>query len=280
MVELSARRLDSQVKVWHGVTVMSNSDILCEERGDASYIVINRPDVHNAVGTKTLRELAAAFSAADATKSAAIVFTGAGTRAFCAGGDIEEMRAATSASGRIFLGAFLDLLLAIRRSKKVVIARVDGFCVGGGNEIAVTCDLTIASERSTFGQVGPSVGAAPVLAGTQFLPRIVGEKKAREIVFLCQKYTAKEALDMGWINRVVPQAELDGAVDEWVERLASMSSQSLRISKASMNSGGDMLLSSFTHGVELLAGAFGTEELREGMSAFLEKRKPDFKRFR
>ncbi|MCK6552051.1 enoyl-CoA hydratase-related protein [Myxococcota bacterium] len=259
---------------------MSNSHVRYEERGDAAFVVIDRPDCHNALATETLRQLLSTFAHADASRCAAIVVTGAGTRAFCSGGDIEEMRSATPETGRVFLGAFLELMLALRRSKKPVIARVDGFCLGGGNEIALTCDLTIASDRATFGQVGPSVGSAPVLAATQLLPRIVGEKRAREIVFLCERYTATQALEMGWINRVVPAADLDDAVSAWCTRIADMSPQSLRIAKTSLNSGTDTLLPSFNQGVEMLAAAFGTEEFREGTGAFLEKRKPDFRRFR
>lgn len=264
----------------HDGAAMSNSHVSYEERGDASIVVIDRPQVHNALATETLRQLSTTFARAESSRSAVIVITGAGTKAFCSGGDIEEMRGATQESGRVFLGAFLDFVLAIRRARKPVIARVDGFCLGGGNEIALTCDLTIASDRSAFGQVGPSVGSAPVLAATQLLPRIVGEKRAREIVFLCERYTAAQALELGWINRVVPADELDATVQAWCARIASMSPQALRIAKTSLNAATDGLLPSFIQGVDLLAAAFGTEELKEGTAAFLEKRKPDFDRFR
>jgi enoyl-CoA hydratase/carnithine racemase len=259
---------------------MSNSHVRYEERGDASWVVIDRPHVHNALATQTLLELIEGFRRADVAKTAAIVLTGAGERAFSAGGDIEEMQTLTSARARIFLSAFLDLIIAIRRAKKPVIARVDGYCLGGGNEIAVACDLTVASDRSLFGQVGPLVGSAPVLGSTQLLPRIVGDKRAREIVFLCQRYPAKEALEMGWINRVVAPSELDRAVEEWTARIATMSPQSLRIAKTSLNAGTDWLLSALTQGVEMLSQCFDTAELKEGLNAFLEKRTANFAQFR
>lgn len=259
---------------------MSNSDVLLEERGRASWVVINRPQVHNALAGSTLSGLLQALEEASRAHSAAIVLTGAGGRAFCAGGDLELLARTGSAEARHYLGRFAAVLRAIRGAGKPVIARVEGFCYGGGNELALCSDLIIASEGSSFGQLGPSVGAAAVLATTQLLPRALGERKAREVMLLCHRYSAREALEMGWINRVVPAEALDDAVREWVERIAQLSPQSLRISKLSMNAAADDLGAAMSHGVELLSAAFDTEELKEGMRAFLEKRPPDFDRFR
>jgi len=259
---------------------MKYQDIRYEIRDEAAWITIDRPKVYNAVRTQTLHELSSAVAEADDAPVASIVLTGAGEKAFCTGGDLAEMRAFDTAGSRAFLRAFANTVQALRGAGKPVIARVDGFCLGGGNELNVACDLTVASDRSQFGQVGATVGSAPVIGATQLLPRIVGEKRAREIVFLCRRYAAEEAMRMGLVNRVVPAGALDAAVGEWTARLAELSSQSLRIAKLSLNSGGDELAPSISHGVELLVQAFGTEEFREGVAAFVEKRKPDFRRFR
>jgi dihydroxynaphthoic acid synthetase len=255
-------------------------DVRAEERDGAVWITIDRAPVLNAFRTRTLVDLAAALWQADAGRAASVVVTGAGERAFCSGGDVSEMRELDQTSGRLFLRRFIDVVRAIRGLRKPVIARVDGYCLGGGNEINVACDLTIASDRAVFGQVGPTVGSVPVIGATQLLPRIVGEKRAREMIFLCRRYSAQEALAMGLVNRVVAPSDLDGAVREWTARLAELSPQALRIAKVSLNHAGDELEPSVSHGVEMLTASYGTAEFREGMSAFLEKRKPDFARFR
>lgn len=256
-------------------------DILYEKTENQAHITINRPAVFNSFRTQTLDELLDAFQAAGDSKSVGvIVLSGAGGKAFCSGGDIKEMKQLTPHTGRIFVTKLFHLFRAIRSAPQPVIAAVDGYCLGGGNEINMVCDLSIATERSLFGQVGPTVGSTPVLAGTQLLPRCVGDKKAKEIVFLCERYPAAEAERMGWINKVVPNDTLDQAVDQWCARILSMSPQSLRISKISLNFESDKLLPSYTHGIEMLASTYGSEELREGMEAFLEKRKPDFNKFR
>jgi len=183
-------------------------------------------------------------------------------------------------TGRVFLNKFLNFLFSIRKAPKPVIAAVDGYCLGGGNEINITCDLTIATKKSVFGQVGPTVGSVPVITGTQLLPRILGEKRAREVVFLCFRYSAEEAERLGWVNKVVEDGTLDSAVDEWCKRILELSPQALRIAKLSFNFESDLLYPSFQHAVELLASIYETEEFKEGMTAFLEKRKPDFNKFR
>jgi 1,4-dihydroxy-2-naphthoyl-CoA synthase len=186
----------------------------------------------------------------------------------------------TPEQGRVFVGKLYRVFQIIRGAPKPVIAAVDGFCLGGGNELNVTCDLTIATEHSVFGQVGPTVGSTPVLGGTQYLPRLVGDKRAKEIMFLCQRYSANEAMEMGWINKVVPDGTLGDELKKWTDRILEMSPQSLRICKLSMNFESDMLHPSFTHGIEMLSATYGSKELKEGMTAFLEKRKPDFSKFR
>ncbi len=260
---------------------MAYEDIIYEKNGGKAKITINRPEVFNSFRTQTIEEMTAAMQdAADDGTIGVIVVAGEGGKAFCAGGDITEMRDLTPADGRRFVMKLFNLFSLIRSAPKPVIAAIDGYCLGGGNEINVVCDLSIATESSKIGQVGPTVGSTPVLAGTQMLPRLVGDKKAKEIIFLCKRYTAREAKDMGWINEVAPDGELDRVVDEWCDRILEMSPQSIRISKISLNFESDHLHASYMHGIEMLCNTYGSDELKEGMNAFLEKRKPDFSRFR
>ena len=260
---------------------MSYTDIRYDKSDGVATITLHRPEVLNAFRSQTIEEMTQALedTAADRTVGA-VVLRGTGERAFCVGGDIAEMSGLTPETGRVFLQRFSDLLWRIRQAPVPVIAAVRGYCLGGGNEINVACDLTLASESAVFGQVGPMVGSAPIFGGTQFLPGIVGEKRAREIVFFCQRYPAKEAERFGWCNKVVPDAEFDVALQAWTGRILELSPQALRISKLSLNHASDGQYGSFNTAVEMLTSVYGTEEFREGMTAFLEKRKPDFRRFR
>ncbi|UCD84535.1 MAG: enoyl-CoA hydratase/isomerase family protein [Deltaproteobacteria bacterium] len=260
---------------------MSYEDIIYEQEEGVARITINRAKTFNSFRSQTLDEMHGALEDASGDRSVGvIVISGAGGKAFCSGGDVSEMRDLTPETGRVFLLKFLNFLQLVRWAPKPVIAAVNGYCLGGGNEINMVCDMTIATERSVFGQVGPTVGSIPVLAGTQYLPRNVGDKKAKEIIFLCQRYPAAEAQEMGWINKVVPDDKFEEEVHAWCARILEMSPQSLRIAKLSLNFEGDQLYPSFTHGIEMLASTYESEELKEGMSAFLEKRKPDFQKFR
>jgi 1,4-dihydroxy-2-naphthoyl-CoA synthase len=168
----------------------------------------------------------------------------------------------------------------MRWLSKPIIAAVNGYCLGGGNELNVLCDITIASETAVFGQVGPTVGSSPIWWGIQLLPRIVGEKKAREMVFLCQRYSAHEAEKMGLCNKVVPADKLMEEAEAWAKRVLEMSPQAIKIARASFNHALDLLMASSYAGSEMLGLTYGSAELGEGMNAFLEKRKPDFNKFR
>ena len=261
---------------------MEYTDIRYERRGDAAWITVHRPDVLNALRGRTFEELGDAVGRAAGERDiAAVVLTGAGERAFCAGGDVAEMRDLDPQRGRVFLEQFIGVVTGLRKLPVPVIARIRGYCIAGGNELNLACDLAVATEDSQFGQAGPMVGSVPVIFGTQMMPRLCGERFAKEVVFLCKRYSAREALERGWVNVVVPAEKLDAEVDAMVARLAGMSPAALRVAKASINMEGDMLLGpSLRMGVEMLAPMYGSEEMREGMSAFLEKRKPDFRRFR
>jgi len=260
---------------------MGYEDIVYEKKEGIARVTINRPKVLNSFRLKTLEEMTEAVEdASNDGTIGVIVMGGAGGKAFCAGGDIAEMRELSPTTGRIFLMKLFRLFAQMRAAPKPFIASVNGYCLGGGNEINLVCDLSMATESSQFGQVGPMVGSIPVLAGTQILPRLTGDKKAKEIIFLCQRYSAREAMEMGWINRVVPDGELEKETEAWCRRILEMSPQSIRISKLSMNYESDHLYASYMHGIEILASTYGSPELVEGMTAFLEKRKPNFSAFR
>ena len=260
---------------------MPYTDILYEKTDGVVSITLNRPEVLNAFRTQTILEMTEALEDASNDHTVgAIVITGTGERAFCVGGDIAEMRHLTPETGRLFLRRFADLLWRIREAPVPVIAAVRGYCLGGGNEINVACDMTLAAESAVFGQVGPTVGSAPIFGGSQFLPGIVGEKRAREIVLLCQRYPARETERFGWCNRVVPDAQFEAELRKWTDRILMLSPQALRVSKLSLNYASDWQYGSFNNAIEMLTAVYGTDEFREGMTAFLEKRKPDFGRFR
>ena len=257
-------------------------DILYEVREGAVRVTINRPDVYNAFRLQTLEELIDAFRRADEEKSANVmVLAGAGDKAFCTGGDQKAHLTEDGLYGpRGTVGLPIeDLQSAIRDLRKVTIARVQGFAIGGGNVFATICDLTIASDKAVFGQVGPKVGSVDPGWGTAYLARIVGEKKAREIWFLCRRYSAAEAERMGLVNKVVPLERLEEETVAWARKMLQHSPLALRMIKAAMNAADDGLA-----GIQQLAGDatllyYLSEEAQEGRDAYVERRKPDFSRF-
>jgi naphthoate synthase/2-ketocyclohexanecarboxyl-CoA hydrolase len=258
------------------------SDILYAAENGIATITINRPDVRNAVRPKTYEELTHAMTqAADDPTVGVVVLTGAGDKAFCAGGDIRDQSARNPNVGRIHMRRLFALSSVMRSMDKPIIAKVRGFCVGGGNEINLFCDMTIASEDAKFGQTGPRVGSVPIWGACQLLARYVGERKAREMVFTCRLYTAQQALEMGLINEVCAAAELDAVVAKICDDILSKSPQSVRIAKLALNAGSDQeFYASYFPSAELLASIYGNEENMEGIKAFLEKRPPNFRRFR
>lgn len=256
-------------------------DILFEVKDQVAWITINRPRVLNAFREQTLDEMINAVMATREDPSiACIVFRGAGDRAFSAGGDFYAMKRLTFTNGSMWNDRMLGLAMAIRGVTIPVIAMVNGWCVGGGHELALWCDLVIASEKSVLGQTGAKVGACPTVGATQYLPRIVGERIAREMIFLAKRFDAKEAERIGLINKCVPEETLMEETLAWCENIKSNSSQTIRMTKKSLNFESDQLYASWQHGMELLAYVWGSEECLEGMNAFLEGRKPDFQKFR
>jgi 2-ketocyclohexanecarboxyl-CoA hydrolase len=259
---------------------MQYQDILYDVKGGVATITINRPENYNAFRGQTCEELIHALNTAGWDRAiGVIVLTGAGDKAFCAGGDQTAHEGQYDGRGTIGL-PLEDLHSIIRDVPKPVIAKVRGYAIGGGNVLCTVCDFTIAGESAQFGQVGPKVGSVDPGFGTAFLARIVGEKKAREIWYLCRRYTAAEALAMGLVNSVVPDAALDAEVDRWSAEILEKSPTAIAIAKRSFNADTEHQRGIAGLGMYALSLYYDTEESREGARAFREKRKPDFNRFR
>jgi 2-ketocyclohexanecarboxyl-CoA hydrolase len=263
---------------------MAYEDILYDKRDGVATITINRPNVLNAFRARTVEEMLEAVRDADYdTAIGVIVLTGVGERAFCSGGD-NSSRASSSEKeggygGRGLVGMPIEELhSAIRDARKPVIAKVQGYAIGGGNVLATVCDLTIASENSVFGQVGPRVGSVDPGWGTAYLSRLVGEKRAREIWFLCRRYSAAEAFQMGLVNKVVPADQLDAEVDSWCREILALSPTAIAIAKRSFNADSENIRGIGALGFEALALYYGTPEAKEGTTAFMEKRQPNYRR--
>ncbi len=262
------------------------ADIIYEIADGMAKITINRPQVRNAFRPETLIELQEAFSLArDDESVGVIIFTGAGSEAFCSGGDInvrgDDGYIGSDALGKKGIGRLnvLDLQIQIRRLPKPVVAMVAGWAVGGGHVLHVVCDITIAADNAKFGQTGPMVGSFDGGYGAGLLAAHIGQKKAREIWFLCRQYDAQEALDMGLVNTVVPVAELEAETVSWCREMLRHSPMALRLLKAGLNAADDGLA-----GVQQLAGDatllfYLTQEGQEGRDAYKEKRNPDFTKF-
>jgi naphthoate synthase len=257
-------------------------DVLYEKFEGIAKITINRPEVRNAFRPQTVHELQAAFeNARDDAEVGVVILTGAGTEAFCSGGD-QRVRGHGGYVGDDGIPRLnvLDLQRQIRTLPKPVVAMVAGYAIGGGHVLHVVCDLTIAADNARFGQTGPRVGSFDGGFGSAYLARIVGQKKAREIWFLCRQYDAREALDMGLVNTVVPLAELEAETVRWCREMLQLSPMALRCLKSALNADCDGQA-----GLQELAGNatllfYLTEEGQEGKQAFLEKRPPEFKKFR
>jgi dihydroxynaphthoic acid synthetase len=257
------------------------SDILYAVEDEVAWVTINRPRVLNAFREQTLDELTHALrSTREDPSIACAVITGAGEKAFSAGGDFHAMKRLTWTTAAMWNDRMLGLAMAIRGVPIPVIAMVNGWCVGGGHELALWCDLVIASDNAVLGQTGARVGACPTVGATQYLPRIIGERLAREMIFCARRFGAKEAVEIGLINKCVPASELRKETLAWCETIKGHSPQTLRMTKKSLNFESDLLYASWQHGMELLAHVWGSEESLEGMNAFLEGRKPDFQKFR
>jgi naphthoate synthase len=266
---------------WKPATDAEYGDIRYEVADGIAKLTICRPEVRNAFRPRTLFELQDAFERARSDPTVGvIVLTGEGPQAFCSGGD-QRIRGDDGYVGDDGIGRLnvLDLQVQIRRLPKPVVAMVAGYAIGGGHVLHVVCDLTIAADNARFGQTGPKVGSFDGGYGSGLLARSVGQKKAREIWFLCDEYDAQEALDMGLVNKVVPLEQLEIETVAWCKRMLEHSPLALRMLKASFNAADDGLA-----GIQQLAGDatllyYMSEEAREGKKAYLEKRRPEFERF-
>ncbi|RAP38928.1 1,4-dihydroxy-2-naphthoyl-CoA synthase [Candidatus Marinamargulisbacteria bacterium SCGC AAA071-K20] len=266
--------------IW--TSVNSYTDILYHKSDGIAKITINRPKVRNAFRPETVLEMMDALSDARMDSDVGvIILTGQGEKAFCSGGD-QKIRGDSGYKddkGTMHLNV-LDFQRQIRTCPKPVIAMVAGYSIGGGHVLHMMCDLTIAAENAIFGQTGPQVGSFDGGWGASYMARIVGQKKAREIWFLCRQYNAQEALDMGLVNTVVPYSELENETVKWCKEILSKSPIAIRCLKSALNADCDGQA-----GLQELAGNatmlfYMTEEGQEGRNAFVEKRSPDFKKFK
>ena len=256
-------------------------EILFEVANDVAWITINRPQVRNAFREQTLDELIEAVKSTREDPSiVSAVITGAGDKAFSAGGDFDAMMKLNRANAMHWNDRMLGLAMTIRGAPIPIIAMVHGACMGGGHELALWCDLVISAEDGVFGQTGAKVGACPTVGATQYIPRLIGDRLAKEMIFLCRTFTADEAVKIGLINKVVPKKDLKKETEAWCQQMKGYSGQTLRATKKSLNFESDELYASWQQGMELLAEIWGSEESLEGMNAFLEKRKPNFHQYR
>lgn len=266
---------------WKTIEGFNFKEILFEEYNHIAKITINRPRYRNAFTPLTVWEMSQAFAyCREALNIRVVLLTGAGDKAFCAGGDMHvKGRGGYVGGDGVPRLNVLDVQMQIRRLPKPVIAMVNGFAIGGGHVLHVMCDLSIASENAVFGQTGPKVGSFDAGFGASYLARIVGQKKAREIWFLCRQYTAVEAERMGLVNKVVPFSKLEDECVECAETMMERSPLALRMIKAGLNAELDGQA-----GIQELAGDatmlyYTMDEAQEGGRAFLEKRKPDFDKY-
>lgn len=266
-------------RIWN--SIKQYEDIRFEYFDHIAKITINRPEVQNAFRPQTIVEIAEALDICREDQDIyTIILTGEGDKAFCSGGDqqVKGQGGYVDKQGVPRLNV-LEVQRKIRSMPKPVVAMVNGWAVGGGHVLHVICDLTVASENARFGQVGPKVGSFDAGLGSSYLASIVGQKKAREIWFLNQFYTAREAMEMGMVNKVVPLEQLEDATVEWCQIMMERSPMALRMIKLGMNAelDGQVGLQEFAGNATLLY--YLTEEAQEGKNAFLEKRKPDFHKY-
>jgi 2-ketocyclohexanecarboxyl-CoA hydrolase len=253
---------------------VTSEAVVVETRGVTTWIRLNRPERRNAYDEQMLELMRDGVE--QTPHDHFVVFTGSGG-AFCAGGYLANLADPRESDLRRMFTGSLRLFDALRGHPMPVIAAVNGPAVGGGNELVVACDLAVAGRSAYFGQNGVRIGSAPVLGGTNLLAASIGEKRGKEVAFLCRRYGADEALAMGWINAVVDDDALVTSVDELVEELAEMSPRYLEIAKVSSNLWWNAARDSYASGLGMLAQAIGSEDMREGARAFMEKRRPDFR---
>jgi 2-ketocyclohexanecarboxyl-CoA hydrolase len=259
-------------------------DIIYDKTGPVATITINRPEKMNAFTRETVDEMVEAFLDAWADRAiAAVILTGAGDRAFCTGGDQSKRAEGGYKSvrpARLATGIDMDALHSVIRDiPKPVIAAVNGYAIGGGHVLHVLCDMTLASDKAKFGQVGPKVGSVDPGFGTAYLTHVVGEKKAREIWYMCRQYTADQALEIGLVNAVYPHEELMDQARAWAMEIADKSPTAIKLAKQSFNCATEQYRALGNFATSALALYYDTDEAVEGKNAFMEKRKPEFSKY-
>ena len=260
---------------------MAFKHILFNKLNGVARITFNHPERYNSFDYEMMIEFSEALEQCHEDKAiGVVVVTGAGDKGFCAGGYLADLTKFSAEKGRRLFDAATKGLALMRRIRQPVIAAVNGAAIGGGNEVVICADLAIASEHATFAQVGPKVGSSPFFGGTNLLALTIGEKKTREVVYMCKKYTAQEALDLGMVNKVVPHEKLYDEVQEWCETLLDRSPTYLEMSKIGANCWFDMLTPSIEMAKQAMIHIAGNAEQTEGANAFMEKRKPNFRQFR
>lgn len=249
------------------------ADIEIESRGNALWIRLNRPERRNAYDAPMAHAIADSLETAANFHS--VVITGS-QGSFCAGGALGRLSEPDMDSLRGLYRASLRLFDAVRSCPRPVIAAVNGAAAGGGNELVVACDLAVAARSATFGQTGPRVGSSPVTGATNVMGVQIGEKRAKEVAMLCRRYSADRAMQLGLVNEVVDDDELEATVSAWCDEISTLSPRYLEITKVSSNLWWNAARDSFSTGLGMLVQAIGSPDMREGAAAFMEKRKPEF----
>ncbi len=267
------------------VTALKFKNIRYKKSGAKVTITINRPAVRNALDLRTLRELGEAFrNASWDDDTAVVILTGAGSKAFCTGADIREWKEdflPTPADFYKWMGVFIETFERLRNIGKPTIARINGMVVGGGNELQMSCDLAVAVEDTFIRHVGVSRGSVPSAGATQWLPLIVGDRRAREIILLCEEIPAPKAVEWGLINRAVPRGDLDRTVNDMADKLVNKLPESLRYTKQQLNFWREFSWSmTIGHVKDWLTVHTGSTEVAEGITAFAEKRPVDYAKLR
>lgn len=253
-------------------------DLLYEKRDHVATITINRPQVYNAFRGRTCSELVQAFGRAGYDREVgAIVLTGSGDKAFCTGGDQSDHDGQYQGDRGVIGMPIDEVHSVIRDVPKPVVAKVRGYAIGGGNVLATICDLTLAADTAIFGQVGPKMGSVDPGFGTAYLSRVVGEKRAREVWYMCRRYSAAEAYEIGLVNKVVPEADLDTEVASWCAELVARSPTAIALAKRSFNADTEHIRGIGGLGMLGVSLYYDTDESKEGGAALREKRDPDFR---
>jgi 2-ketocyclohexanecarboxyl-CoA hydrolase len=251
----------------------SDDDILLDVKDRIGWITLNRPDKLNAMGPRQFHRLADILDDLSVSPEVGVVVLTGNGRAFSAGGDVSEF----TKKGLVDTGVYaLRAMAAIRSCRKPVIAMVNGVAVGGGNELVIASDLAIAAESARLGQAGTLIGACPVLGGTNLLSLQIGEKRAKQIVFYSEKVSAQQAYEWGWVNAVVPEADLRSTTLQWAERMLAMHPQSVQIAKSCSNVWWNQSYESMLAGLEMIQLGVPAASVDEGRNAFIGKRKPNY----